>query len=513
MLFCEKKYPMSCCQLSRRRVTKHDQGISNRRYPMCKRLSPSRVILCMGYFFALQVNASSAAVGNDSAMNDSGLKVMGESALIDKETGRVIWEGRSTSTLSSSVNPHLTGRGLNHIKATLLSSILVLALLSAIASWIRFQLEQASSASADARSLPARITVFFAQWTILKVPKFDTWFLVTAACLYFWEAHTCSTRRYLANAISSPSGVEEYIESLRSHNPVISWKVRSFHYEQRKWLWPILYLIQRLQNISIEERASLGNTPAVFKKKVVSHLEKGNYEYTSCQDNTIAGVWKRAPATSTRSAPFAKISLSKLIVLSNEKARQEYFKQQADFVTEKGQGDEFAEFSTNIVVEGFKPRMLAVRDVEGVPSAKLFRIQLFWLFTLLGLTVPYRIWFARHCDELRVTVVKETSSEKPSSWTKKGWFSRKLEENFGEEFRKRMQEFALYKKVDDNATIEETEAQILMDNMEAARMAINLTSTNETSTMTEPTVTDIVDDAATASNHSSNEKPLENNRK
>ncbi len=50
-----------------------------------------------------------------------------------------------------------------------------------------------------------------------------------------------------------------------------------------------------------------------------------------------------------------------------------------------------------------------------IPSAALFRKHLYVLFTLLGLSLPYRIWFARHCDEIRVTVVKETSIEERSS--------------------------------------------------------------------------------------------------
>ena len=62
--------------------------------------------------------------------------------------------------------------------------------------------------------------------------------------------------------------------------------------------------------------------------------------------------------------------------------------------------------------------MLAVRSIEGVSSAKLFRLHLFWLFTCFGMTVPFRIWFKRHSDFLRVTVVKETAvCESSSKWT------------------------------------------------------------------------------------------------
>lgn len=90
--------------------------------------------------------------------------------------------------------------------------------------------------------------------------------------------------------------------------------------------------------------------------------------------------------------------------------------------------------------------MLAVRPVEGVPSAKMFRLHLFWIFTLAGLTVPYRIWFARHCDELRVTVAKETASSKSgsSTWS---WFSKSTSDEtteWNKEFKSKMRELALY---------------------------------------------------------------------
>jgi hypothetical protein len=66
--------------------------------------------------------------------------------------------------------------------------------------------------------------------------------------------------------------------------------------------------------------------------------------------------------------------------------------------------------------------MLAVRPVEGVLSTRLFRLHTFWLFTLCGLTLPYRIWFKRRCDYLRVTVVKETSSTISGQQSYRRWF-------------------------------------------------------------------------------------------
>jgi hypothetical protein len=101
--------------------------------------------------------------------------------------------------------------------------------------------------------------------------------------------------------------------------------------------------------------------------------------------------------------------------------------------------------------------MLAIRPVQGVSSAKLFRLSTFWIFTFLGLSLPYRIWFARHCDALRVTVVKEVYAiGKTSSLT--GWFvpskppqqvaMSSISRTGTEMFRQQMQTMSLYARND-----------------------------------------------------------------
>lgn len=99
--------------------------------------------------------------------------------------------------------------------------------------------------------------------------------------------------------------------------------------------------------------------------------------------------------------------------------------------------------------------MLAIRPVQGVSSVKLFRLSTFWIFTVMGLSLPYRIWFARHCDALRVTVVKEAYAiGKSSSFA--GWFPSKsapvvmssTSSSGAEMFRRQMQTMSLYSSND-----------------------------------------------------------------
>jgi len=153
-------------------------------------------------------------------------------------------------------------------------------------------------------------------------------------------------------------------------------------------------------------------------------------------DNTTAGIWKRAQMGQS-AATFTKMRLSKVILLADSKTRKEYFTQQGGFVTDKSRLDSHVEFSTSILIPSFKPKLLAVRSSKSLID-RIFTIQMFWVFTLLGLSVPFRVWFAHRCDELHIMVVKETCSSNDRPSFKKNVFGA---ESF---FHSRMQEAQLY---------------------------------------------------------------------
>jgi TMEM151 family len=248
----------------------------------------------------------------------------------------------------------------------------------------------------------------------------------------------CSTHRYLSNSIRGLEGVEAYIEQLRAEKPDVQWKVRCYHYELPWWLGPfvaIADLTRRKGGASsaggvddYDEQNRLSSSWC--SRRVVTKQSSAAYQFSHCEDKTIAGVWKPAPVADWEPPPFTKLLLSVLLVLPDSKARDDYMKQQSQFVTDHGQGDHYAEFSTSIHVNGFKPRLLAVRPA----SRKVFAQQrvVYWICTLLGLTVPFRMWFSDNCDEIRVTVVKEllpSGSTPPASPTDaqkrgnyKSWF-------------------------------------------------------------------------------------------
>lgn len=445
--------------------------------------------------------------------------VLGESAILDKETNRVFWQGGKQSLYRSIVgHSYLSEKeGIaRHIRATLLSCILWISCIRFLSQWLLKQTPIVSRVldskgawtSKRARDLSTKIFLMFLRFILIVVsflPKFHSGFVIIAILLYFIESYTCSTRIFLDNALNIPDQVEEHMEGLRKQQPIVKWEIRCFHYERKRWL-SVLLLLNVWEWFS--HHLGVGNggelqpekysTPSIMRKKVVTHTSTERYKFESWEDQTVAGIWKQSQGTSL-TAQFTKISLSKVVLFSDAKAKTDYFDQQSKFVNRWSKIDELAEFSTNIEVHGFRPKLLAIQPSLGLGRhMHQFHIHHFWLFTILGLTVPFRILFARHCDELRVAVVKETSSEdnkeessfsilKPS-WMTKQWFgpsiSQTLEEQ-GESFRSRMEEMSLYEKPSiiheesNMLTEEEIGVQSMATSPESSEKNITSISTND----------------------------------
>mmetsp|Transcript_5221 Transcript_5221/g.11563 ORF Transcript_5221/g.11563 Transcript_5221/m.11563 type:complete len:406 (-) Transcript_5221:570-1787(-) len=375
--------------------------------------------------------------------------IFGESALIDRETGRVFWECGNSNTLYESVTPKLDQYGVEHVQATFLTLIITLAFLSVLSGWLQRAINSYYNSSLSTKSLS--FLILLAECTILKLPKIENkWLVLASLALYFVESYNCSTRYFLANAMSSSTELDAYIDGLREEQPIVTWKVKSFHYELRR-IFAITGMIRSLfrsikKSGTVQELPTSTSTSALpslppfdlglsrkrarhtapiflITRKIVTNEASSSYKYASCSDNTIAGVWTRAQTDSDggKIVPFTKISLSKVLVLADKGSREDYFQQQSNFVTKYGREDEFAEFSTEIEVAGYRPRLLA-RNYSTPSKKRLFRLSVFWMFTCIGLTVPYRVWFKRHCDFIRVTVVKETKAMGANDSYIRSWF-------------------------------------------------------------------------------------------
>jgi hypothetical protein len=214
--------------------------------------------------------------------------IMGESALIDRETGRVFWEGGASTTLVESIlAANLDRFGAEHAQAALLTAFITVAFLGVLAGWLRQIIVAPSSAESSSRLL--RLSHAMLANTLLRIPRLENkWLVVATIALYLLESYNCNTRRFLANSIGSPTELEDYIELLRSQEPVVTWVVRSFHYQKRR-IFALTEVVQSLFR-NFKASTSVDDVPAIpsskkcrpsfpFTKKIVTNEATTNYQY------------------------------------------------------------------------------------------------------------------------------------------------------------------------------------------------------------------------------------------
>jgi hypothetical protein len=216
---------------------------------------------------------------------------------------------------------------------------------------------------------------------------------VVLLVLYLVEAATCSTRRYLSNIIA-PSQVQEYIYQLQQVAPIIRFHLECYHYEDDDGFSYNSSSHRRHENRSSSKR--------------VTHRATDVYEFKRWRDVTKCNeVAESLEYGTSDKATYLKITLSKLVLFMNSMCYQDYQLQHSRFIIREGNRDRYTDSWTTIEVDGYTPKLLAVRTVLG--SAAHVRMPIFWFFTLICLTVPYRMWFSRNCDSIDLAITKEVS--------------------------------------------------------------------------------------------------------
>ena len=123
--------------------------------------------------------------------------------------------------------PKIDQYGAEHAHAVILSALLAVAFLGVFAhakNWI-------SSRNAD---MVTSFVLSILDWIVHGLPTVENrWLVLTLIILYLLESYNCNTRRFLANAISSTSELEAYIDRLREEQPIVTWNAITYHFELR----------------------------------------------------------------------------------------------------------------------------------------------------------------------------------------------------------------------------------------------------------------------------------------
>ncbi len=218
--------------------------------------------------------------------------------------------------------------------------------------------------------------------------------------LYLWEAWRCSTRRYLSD-IRDEAGTDAYIDRLTKGAPSLWFESESYHRNSdnekkvtHRGRWEV-YMKDWKDGSALALALSL----LILKKKHPRLV-------------SLKWQWRRSQR------PLVKIKLAKALLFRNQKSADIYYEQLA-FFTERTKGeDKHHEVTPRFAVDGNHcdhlftavqgPRwsgQVQSRGASFLISAFANPVA-FWVATLLGLTLPYRMWFESQCGCETLTVVK-----------------------------------------------------------------------------------------------------------
>jgi len=242
-------------------------------------------------------------------------------------------------------------------------------------------------------------------------------FRILLALLYFIECLTCSTRKYLSNSLS-PGDFSNYLNQLQLAPPQLVWTIECFHYRTIR---------------QYDRRTGRSTTR---QEKVVTHRASSAFHVERWSDVTsmealqriFAGGEDDLASPSSSSATFLKMTLSRFFVFTNPMIASRFYNEEAAFTSREGHYDVHSSltrslrFGNNVVNTPkekdddddnnnniappvlFQPKLLVVRT--GLSNVAMASQLWFWMASLVGLTVPFRIWFARHCIPVELMLTK-----------------------------------------------------------------------------------------------------------
>ena len=370
--------------------------------------------------------------------------IYSESAIIDQETGQVYWQNgkpRLSDTWSlkgfekkkQNDNSMQHTTNLRHAKPLLLSFVLWISILNKIKIYFQsnplftFQqvehqiqiLKRQYPMTQKILSFIIHIIHFLFRNILFFIGNpFTPWFVWMCALFYILEAYTCSTRKYLSNALSSTDELEQYLQTLRHAKPIVTWKLRCFHYQHEKSIKDDDNDDDEQQQQQQQQQTS--NILPKMPKKIITHRATKQYQFDDWNDQTMVSLWNRAQVTYSSAvsststikpmthssnddqsdehsekyieassnnndnnhnnnivdgssmiaaAPYSKISFSKFLVLGNAKAREDYFQQQREFVKNEAFKDDYTEFFTDIQgMSIFHMFEMCFFDFHSIPS-------------------------------------------------------------------------------------------------------------------------------------------------
>mmetsp|Transcript_12371 Transcript_12371/g.14915 ORF Transcript_12371/g.14915 Transcript_12371/m.14915 type:complete len:316 (-) Transcript_12371:110-1057(-) len=218
-------------------------------------------------------------------------------------------------------------------------------------------------------------------------PLFWGVFTITSLC-FICETLCSNTFTYLRN-INTSETLMELMDRLYKQKPNVTWSIQCYHYETR--------------TREVTEQDSDGHTHTrteTYEERVNTHSAQGMLKYVGWSD----------VSTPLNQANIEEYQMTKVSLKKEWIGDEGCNEQRSNFISSNNR-DTHYDFSENLCIEGFTPRVLSFVDIAERPCLADWRWFLISHATVV-FALPYRMWFSSRTGKVRTKVVKKIVTSK-----------------------------------------------------------------------------------------------------
>ncbi|KAJ3445229.1 transmembrane protein 151 [Anaeramoeba flamelloides] len=214
------------------------------------------------------------------------------------------------------------------------------------------------------------------------------WFYLVILALFYIanviEFMKSSTLKYMKNI--SNETFEEYSNAIQENQPIINWKGKAFHYENKT-----SFVHNDDTNVNFRDYKQ------TIKKKVVSYRNKRSLIYDSCRN-----ILKFSYAPQNHK--MLRIKSKTELKFETELDQEDYDQLKKDFSLELLRHDKKEKIKETFRVDGLQPYLLFYPDPKKRPL--ILNSFLFYTLSFLALGWFFRIWVEIKCKKVDLKIIK-----------------------------------------------------------------------------------------------------------
>lgn len=233
------------------------------------------------------------------------------------------------------------------------------------------------------------------------------WGVTAILLLTYWiYAGQHPALRYLLN-LNPIEDVVAYVKRIEAAAPTISFHGECYHYETRtRWVTETYtdyetrhdFSSGRLETVPVTRTRQKLET---YQERITTHTATEEFKFSAWRDQTrkLSGAIYHYQAT--------RVAFALAVTPGDSETAAAFEAARTAFQDAHKDCDVHFDFSENIRVEGFKPRMLSIVDLSNKSPA--MNSATYILFAAIGLGWPYLLWFNHRTVQGTFTFTKTFS--------------------------------------------------------------------------------------------------------